>query len=691
MAGADEAAPQSQQVPAAASAEGAWAAALAWADEVGSRLTALKQASSGFARSPEDQSAAEAAHEAIAHLSALAGDVAWAEPSGAEGAPSAAGPSQAAPATEASEPAYRATVAWFAEAVAELGTVDEGVQKIAAGEHVHDPRSIAKPLSVWLRSVDKDWKVQRRHLAEHEARAASSRAEAEILQARRGRLDALRADGIDPFPYSFDGAVPIATVRAAYDDGLEPGTETQDRHRIAGRLASRRDQGGMSFLDLFDRTGRIQLQAKSDVLDAAQFALLSDLVDLGDLLGIEGRAFVSQRGELTLQIESVEMLAKALRPPPDKRHGLQDVETKYRRREVDLLSNEASRAVFIARSRIVSAFRRELDADGFLEVETPILQTLYGGAAAEPFVTHHNALDRRLFLRIAPELYLKRCLVGGLERVYEIGKNFRNEGLSPKHNPEFTSIEWYEAYAEYHAAADRTEHLIRSAAAAAGYDYAAEGAIRFDQPWRRVTFVDAVQEATGIDLLAHQQSDLGGGQYEITDENGDPTGDIVDQDEFLRRAVRAQPKLAKQIANLDELTWPQLADELLGTFVEPTLIQPTFILDHPVELSPLAKRHRTIEGLTERWEAYASGVEIANAFSELNDPDEQRRRFEAQQRYSEGGDAEAQPYDEGFVQALEQGMPPAAGVGVGIDRLVIMLTGSSSIRDVILFPALREV
>jgi lysyl-tRNA synthetase class 2 len=654
--------------------EAVWAAALVWADELGVRLNALKSASSGFARVPGDEAAAAVAHHAIAEVVQLRSELDWA----------------AAPADGAEAPAYAAIVEWFLAASVELDAVDQGVVRLAAGEAVDDPRALAKPLSVWLRAAGNDFKGLRKHLAEHEARAASSRAESAILDARRGRLNALRAEGIDPFPYSFDAPEPIASVRAAHQ-GLDVGAETEQRHRVAGRLASRRDQGGMSFLDLVDRSGRIQLQAKAEVLSPKQFALISDLIDLGDILGIEGRAFISQRGELTLQIESVELLAKALRPPPDKRHGLQDVETKYRRREVDLLSSEESRAVFIARSRIIGAFRRGLDADGFLEVETPTLQTLYGGASAEPFVTHHNALDRKLYLRIAPELYLKRCLVGGLERVYEIGKNFRNEGLSPKHNPEFTSIEWYEAYAEYRAAADRTESLIRAAADAAGYDYEAEGAIRFDQPWRRVTFIDAVEEATGIDLLAHLGYDVGDGQFELTDANDDPTGELVDQDEFLRRAVKAKPKLAKQIDNLDQLSWPQLADELLGTFVEPNLIQPTFILDHPVELSPLAKRHRTIAGLTERWEAYANGVEIANAFSELNDPDEQRRRFEAQARYSEGGDAEAQPYDETFVQALEQGMPPAGGVGVGIDRLVIMLTRSKTIRDVILFPALREL
>ncbi len=668
----------SDRAPLPASVEAELSAALERATELASRVGALKNASSGFARSPEDQAAATVAHDAITPVLAMRAELDW----DADWAGLPVGPQ--------GSPVYRPLLEWFADAATELASIDTDVQRLAGGEPVDDPRALSKPLSVWIRSAGNELKAQHRVLTEHLDQAASSRAEAEILAARRGRLDALRADGIDPFPYSFDSPEPIADVRAAHAD-LEPGAETQQTHRVAGRLASRRGQGGMSFLDLFDRSGRIQLQATSDTLDPKQFALLSDLVDLGDLLGVEGRAFVSQRGELTIQIQSVEILAKALRPPPDKRHGLQDVEAKYRHREVDLLSNESSRATFIARSRVVSAFRRALDADGFLEVETPILQTLYGGAAAEPFVTHHNALNRKLYLRIAPELYLKRCLVGGLERVYEIGKNFRNEGLSPKHNPEFTSIEWYEAYAEYHQAADRTEQLVRAAADAAGYDYDAEGAIRFDQPWRRVTFVDAVQEATGIDLLAHVQCSIGGGEYEIEDDNGDPTGEIVDQNEFLRRAVKAKPKLAKQIANLDDLSWPQLADELLGTFVEPTLIQPTFILDHPVELSPLAKRHRTIDGLTERWEAYANGVEIANAFSELNDPDEQRQRFEAQQRYSEGGDAEAQPYDHSFVQALEQGMPPAAGVGVGIDRLVIMLTGSGSIRDVILFPALREI
>jgi lysyl-tRNA synthetase class 2 len=478
----------------------------------------------------------------------------------------------------------------------------------------------------------------------------------ELLAVRRDKLERLRASGVDPFPHAYPGVEPIAGVRAAHAD-LEAGQETDARHRVAGRLHARRGQGKMAFLDLIDRSGRIQLQARADVLGPERMEALLAL-DLGDLIGIDGVAFASRRGELTLRIEDYAVLAKSLRPPPEKFHGLHDVETRYRRRELDLIANEDARELVVARARIITSLRRSLDDDGFLEVETPVLQPLYGGALARPFTTHHDALDQTMYLRIATELYLKRLIVGGLERVYEIGKNFRNEGLSPKHNPEFTMLEWYEAYADYHDAAARLERVVAAAAEASGY----EGELDFSSPWRRLTFSGAIREATGVDIDEHRDR------------------------ESLVAAIRAA---GVHMEGLDELSWPQLVDDLLSKHVEPTLVQPTFVFDHPVEISPFAKAHRSKPGATERFEAYANGMEIANAFTELNDPDEQRARFEAQARYAADGDEESQPYDEAFIQALELGMPPTAGLGLGIDRLVMVLTGRDTIRDVVLFPALR--
>jgi lysyl-tRNA synthetase class 2 len=475
----------------------------------------------------------------------------------------------------------------------------------------------------------------------------------ELLAARRAKLDGLRADGIDPFPHEFTGVEPVADVLAAHAD-LADGEETDARHRVAGRLAARRGQGKMAFLDLVDRSGRLQLQARVDVLGEEAHERLLGL-DLGDIVGVDGTAMRTRRGELTLKVQDFTVLAKSLRPPPSKHHGLQDVETRYRRRELDLMSNEETRELFVARARIITAIRRRLDDEGFIEVETPILQPLYGGALARPFTTHHNALDRDLYLRIATELYLKRTIVGGLERVYEIGKNFRNEGLSPKHNPEFTVLEFYEAYADYNDVADRTEALVSAVAQQVG----SRGEIDFSTPWRRMTLRDAILEHSGVDFRAHP-----------------------DRDSLVAAIGDRLPAEGR--------TWPQLVDDLLSTYVEPTLQQPTFLLDYPVELSPLAKRHRSEEGLVERWEAFCGGVEIANAFTELNDPDEQRARFEAQARFAAEGDDEVAPYDQAFVEALEQGMPPTAGVGVGIDRLVMALTDRPSIREVVLFPALRE-
>jgi lysyl-tRNA synthetase class 2 len=478
----------------------------------------------------------------------------------------------------------------------------------------------------------------------------------ELLATRRAKLERLRANGIEPFPHAYAGATPISAIHAAHAD-LPAGEDSEARYRVAGRLHARRGQGKMAFLDLDDRSGRLQLQARVDVLGEEQMARLLDL-DLGDVIGVEGIAFRSKRGELSLRVESFELLAKSLRPPPDKFHGLQDVETRFRHRELDLIANEDSRAVFIARARIVSAIRAYLDAEGFIEVETPILQPLYGGAMARPFTTHHNALDRDFYLRIATELYLKRLIVGGLERVYELAKDFRNEGISYKHNPEFTMLEWYEAYADYEDVMRRVEELLPRAAQAAGY----EGEIDFTPPYRRVTLRDAIHEKTGIDVL------------ELRD----------------RDALAAAIAASDSDIPTDGLTWPELVDDLFSKVVEPTLVQPTFVIDFPKEISPLAKDHRSEPGLVERFEAFAGGMELANAFSELNDPDEQRARFEAQQRFAAEGHEEAMPLDEAYLQALEQGLPPTGGIGIGIDRLVMLLTGRRTIREVVLFPAMRD-
>jgi lysyl-tRNA synthetase class 2 len=357
-------------------------------------------------------------------------------------------------------------------------------------------------------------------------------------------------------------------------------------------------------------------------------------------------------------VDSWELLAKSLRAPPEKFHGLEDVETRYRQRELDLMANDETRELFILRSRVIAAIRRFLDERGFLEVETPVLQPLYGGALARPFTTHHNALDRDLYLRIATELYLKRLIVGGLERVYELGKDFRNEGVSHKHNPEFTMLEWYEAYADYEDGARLLEELVSTVAEEVGY----AGDVDLSAPWRRVTLRDAIREETGIDVLEHR-------------------GDA--------KALHAAA--AERGLELDRTeSWPKMVDSLLSKYVEPKLEQPTFVMDYPVELSPFAKAHRSEPGLVERWECFVRGIEIANAFTELNDPDEQRARFEDQRAQTAAGDDETQPFDEDFLRALEHGMPPTAGVGLGVDRLVMVLSGRTSIREVVLFPAMRS-
>jgi lysyl-tRNA synthetase class 2 len=487
---------------------------------------------------------------------------------------------------------------------------------------------------------------------------SGGRDEGHVLAERRAKLERLREAGVEPFPHQFSERFEIAAVHEAHD-GLDAGEESEDSYRVAGRIAARREHGKAAFIDLVDASGKIQLHSRADVVGESGHELLVGL-DLGDIVGAEGSAFKTKRGELSLRLTGWELLAKSLRPPPDKYHGLEDTELRYRHREIDLIANPETRELFRKRAATVSAVRERLDAEGFVEVETPVLQPLYGGALARPFVTHHNALDRDLYLRIATELYLKRCVVGGIERVYELGKDFRNEGISYKHNPEFTMLEWYEAYADYSDAAERLEQLVASVAERVlGTTTVERDGVEIDlaPPWRRVTLRDAIRERTEIDVVEH------------------PTR------EQLAAAMGSEVDAGEG--------WGKLVDGLLSKQVEPELIQPTFVIDYPVEMSPFAKGHRSDDGLVERWEAFAGGFEIANAFTELNDPDEQRRRFEAQAEELRRGDPEAQPFDEAYLQALEYGMPPTGGAGLGIDRLVMLLTGARTVREVVLFPAMR--
>jgi lysyl-tRNA synthetase class 2 len=486
--------------------------------------------------------------------------------------------------------------------------------------------------------------------------APESQNEHELIAERKAKLARFREAGIEPFPHEFKGVVPSEEVRENHQ-GLEPGTETNVSYRVAGRLTGRRGHGKAAFLDVVDRSGKMQVHARADLLGEETFEQLVSL-DLGDIVGIDGEAFVTKRGELSLAATGWTLLAKSLRPPPDKHHGLADVETRYRHRELDLIANEEARELFILRSRVISLVRRWYDDRGFLEVETPVLQPIYGGALARPFKTHHNQLDREFFLRIATELYLKRLIVGGLEKVYELGKDFRNEGISHKHNPEFTMLETYEAYADYSKVMDDVETLVSWLAQETGY----EGELKFEAPWPRIPLAEAIKNQTGIDILEHRDR-------------------LALGKEMVEKGFHHE---------LPADSWPQLVDELLSKHVEPKLKHPTFITDYPVELSPFAKEHRSKPGLTERFEVFAEGMEFGNAFSELNDPQVQRERFEAQARLAAEGDEETQPFDEAFLQALEHGMPPTGGLGIGIDRLVMLLSGRHGIREVVLFPAMRD-
>lgn len=417
-------------------------------------------------------------------------------------------------------------------------------------------------------------------------------------------------------------------------------------------------------MDVRDSSGKIQAYLRKDTLGEEKYDLLHDF-DIGDFIGIEGSLFKTRTEEITVKVSDFQMLSKSMLPLPEKWHGLTDVEKRYRQRYLDLVSNEEVRHIFRTRSSVISAMRRFLEEQGFMEVETPILQPIAAGALAKPFATHHHTLDRDLFLRIATELHLKRLIVGGFERVYEIGRVFRNEGISIKHNPEFTTLESYQAYADYNDIMDLTEQMISSIAQKVlGTTSVGSGEkiIDFSPPWPRITLRDAIKEGSGIDF--EEFPDAPSLEAQIRE-----SGIMVDSG----------------------LTWAKLVDHLLSEKVEPHLIQPTFLIDYPVELSPLAKRKAGTEHLTERFEAFCGGMEIANAFSELNDPQEQRARFEEQERMrAEFGDEEVERTDSDFLTALEHGMPPTGGLGVGIDRLVMLLTGQHSIREVILFPQLRS-
>jgi lysyl-tRNA synthetase class 2 len=452
-------------------------------------------------------------------------------------------------------------------------------------------------------------------------------------------------------PKRFPDRVEIAAVRAEAE-GLEPGEERGDRRRLAGRVMARRDMGKLVFLDLVDRSGRIQLLAREEKTGALD-------LDLGDVIGVEGVPARTRRGEPSLAVESLELLAKNRRPLPDTFHGLQDVETRYRQRYLDLLVNDESREDALKRGRLVSAIRGYLDAHGFVEVETPILQPRYGGAFAEPFVTHYNALDADYYLRIATELYLKRLIVGGLEKVYEIGKDFRNEGTSYKHQPEFTMLEWYEAYADYRDTMARMEELVATVAREVnGTTTTTFRGHEIDLgSWRRLELVDALEEQ---------------GLWSR------------DADELRRRLEE------RDVDTKNDKTWAQLVDHALERFVEPSLVEPTILHDYPIELSPFARATDDDPALVERFEYFVGGMELGNAFTELNDSEEQAERFAMQASEREAGAGETELGDEDYVEALSYGMPPTGGLGLGIDRLAMVLAGRDTIRDVILFPALRE-
>jgi lysyl-tRNA synthetase class 2 len=480
----------------------------------------------------------------------------------------------------------------------------------------------------------------------------------EILEQRRAKLETLREKGVEPYGRPFKPTHGSAEILEGASELEQAGTKVS----VAGRLMSRRGHGKAAFGHIQDRSGRIQVYFKQDLLGEEAYAVCK-LLDVGDILGVEGMVFRTRTGEITVSAAAVNLLAKALRPLPEKWHGLRDVEIRARQRYLDLIANEEARAVAIKRSLVTSSIRTFLDGEGYLEVETPVLQPIYGGAFASPFETFHSTLDEKLYLRIADELYLKRLIVGGLEKVYEIGKDFRNEGMDRLHNPEFTQVEFYEAYADYGRMMEVVENLVSFVAAAVtGGRTTAYGdrTIDFAPPWKRVKILDCVSEACGTDVSRAGPEDL--------------------KDICKSRGVEFK----------EPVGWAKLIEVLFDALVQDTLVQPTFVMDYPRELSPLAKTKTDDPRLVERFEAFAGGLELGNAFSEQNDPEEQLKAFERQGELRRLGDMEAQVTDTDYVTALEYGMPPTGGVGMGIDRLVMLITGATNIREVILFPHMRK-
>ncbi|WP_405080791.1 lysine--tRNA ligase [Paenibacillus chitinolyticus] len=486
----------------------------------------------------------------------------------------------------------------------------------------------------------------------------------ELLQIRRDKLDELRGLGVDPFGDKYVRTHTAKQILDAYEETPKEELEQQTVEvSIAGRIMQKRAMGKASFAHLQDITGKIQIYVRQDALGDTKYSAF-DLLDIGDMVGVKGTVFKTKTGETSIKVQELEVLTKSLLPLPEKYHGLKDVETRYRQRYVDLIMNQEVKETFILRSRIIQSMRRYLDGLGYLEVETPTLHAIAGGAAARPFITHHNALDMQLYMRIAIELHLKRLIVGGLEKVYEIGRVYRNEGISTRHNPEFTMIELYEAYADYKDIMALTEnmvaHIAQEVLGTTTVQYQGHE-VNLAPSWKRISMVDAIKEVVGVDFSVHMSNEEA-------------------QSLAKEHKVPVEP----------HMTFGHIVNQFFETFVEETLIQPTFIYGHPLEISPLAKKNPEDPRFTDRFELFIVAREHANAFTELNDPIDQRQRFEAQLLEREHGNDEAHEMDDDFIRALEYGMPPTGGLGIGIDRLVMLLTNAPSIRDVLLFPHMRE-